>query len=332
MRFIRSELLDRDLSVLGFGAAAVLGRTGRRESLQALAAASDAGINFFDTARSYGYGESEALLGEFFAGGRHSVVISTKFGIVPSRQSTWKQMAKPLARAVVRAIPGVRKNLRKHVAAQFQPGQFTVPILTKSVETSLKKLRTDYIDILFMHEASRAAIHDHDLLEAMHALRDSGKVRLIGASSAPEIVAEATANSSLKAIQFPSHVGNGFARAEALGHQDSSLLKISNHPFGGAAGSLKLKACLEHLASDNAVPSPLRAKLRDEDGSLLADVALNIALGGGNDIVLATMMQPAHLQVNVAAVMKSRFDVSELQQLRTVLAERNSSAGMLFGG
>jgi aryl-alcohol dehydrogenase-like predicted oxidoreductase len=331
MRFIRSELLDRDLSVLGFGAAAVLGRTGRRESLQALAAASDAGINFFDTARSYGYGESEALLGEFFAGRRHSVVISTKFGIVPSRQSTWKQMAKPLARAVVRALPGVRKNLRKHVAAQFQPGQFTVPILTKSVETSLKKLRTDYIDILLMHEASVAAIHDDDLLAAMQALRDSGKVRVIGASSEPEIVADAAANEHLKAIQFPSHVGNGFARVGAQRTTDASMLKIVNHPFGGADGSLKLWACLEHVASDTAVPASLRAKLLDHDGGLLADIALNIALGSDNDIVLATMMQPAHLQMNVAAVMKSRFDVSELQELRTVLARRNSSAGMLFG-
>ena len=53
---------------VGFGCSALLGRTGRTESLRALAAAWDEGIRFFDIARSYGYGEAEALLGEFLQG------------------------------------------------------------------------------------------------------------------------------------------------------------------------------------------------------------------------------------------------------------------------
>lgn len=56
------------VSVLGLGCAAMLGRAGRRDSLAALGAAYDAGITFYDTARSYGYGACEGLLGEFFAG------------------------------------------------------------------------------------------------------------------------------------------------------------------------------------------------------------------------------------------------------------------------
>ena len=320
MRFIRSDQLDRDISILGFGAAAVLGRTGRRESLQALTTAYEAGINFFDTARSYGYGESETLLGEFFHGRRHSVVISTKFGIVPNQQSGWKQWVKPFARTVVRALPGLRKGIRRHVAAQFHPGQFTIPILNTSVETSLKKLRTDYIDILLMHEATREAIHDDALLRAMEDLQSSGKVRLIGASSEPDVAEEAARNAAFGAIQFPSHVGNQFARASAPISRIASLLKIVNHPFGGAEGSLKLRASLDALATDDALPPSIAGKLRGEKDGLLADVALNLALGMDSQVVLATMMQPDHLRINAAAITNSRFDQSERAELRVLLA------------
>ena len=44
----------------------MMGRVGRKASLAALTAAYDNGVIFYDTARSYGYGESEALLGDFF--------------------------------------------------------------------------------------------------------------------------------------------------------------------------------------------------------------------------------------------------------------------------
>ena len=229
---------------------------------------------------------------------------------------------------VVRALPGIRSNLRKHVAAQFQPGQFTVPILLSSVETSLKKLRTDYIDILFMHEASLNALHDDTLLEAMQRLQQSGKVRLIGASSEPDAVTAAAANPRLNAIQFPSHIGNGFARVATQRPTDHALLKIVNHPFGGADGSAKLRDQLATLAANTGTPQSLRTKLRSNEDGLLPDVALNLALGPDNHVVLATMMQPSHLHLNAAAVMKSRFDESERTQLRALLAAGvHASAG-----
>src|ERR1700722_13227658 len=84
---------------LGFGCSAVMGRAGRKASLAALAAAYDAGVIFYDTARSYGYGESEALLGEFLRGRRDSVLLSTKFGILPTPIGPLKRALKPLARS-----------------------------------------------------------------------------------------------------------------------------------------------------------------------------------------------------------------------------------------
>ncbi len=74
--------LETRTPILGFGCSAVMGRVSRKASLAALTAAYDCGIIFYDTARSYGYGESEALLGEFFRGRRDQVLLSTKFGIL----------------------------------------------------------------------------------------------------------------------------------------------------------------------------------------------------------------------------------------------------------
>src|SRR5262249_18716172 len=92
---------SKKASVLGLGCASMLGRAGRRESLAALNAAYDAGITFYDPARSYGYGECEGLLGEFFHGARRdSVVLCTKFGILPGNPAGWKNRIKPLARAI----------------------------------------------------------------------------------------------------------------------------------------------------------------------------------------------------------------------------------------
>ena len=142
----------KKVSVLGLGCAPMLGRAGRRESLAALTAAYDAGITFYDTARSYGYGACEGLLGNFFRGERReSVVLCTKFGILPANPSGWKNKIKPLARAVLSVAPQLRGVVRKHAASQFNPRQFSVETLTTSFETSLRELKTDYVDMLLMH-------------------------------------------------------------------------------------------------------------------------------------------------------------------------------------
>src|SRR5580704_12564500 len=131
------------MSVLGFGCAALLGRASRKESLTALAAAFDSGITFYDTARSYGYGASEGLLGEFFAGRRDKVVLCTKFGILPAPLG-WTQRIKPVARAALKLFPGLRKTVRKQAGDLSTANNFSAEVLRSSLETSLRELRTDY--------------------------------------------------------------------------------------------------------------------------------------------------------------------------------------------
>ena len=110
---MRTRTLGRTglaVSEIGFGAWGIGGRTAGhtsygdtddRVSLEALRAALDAGINFFDTSSAYGNGHSEALIGEAFAGCRDRVVMATKAGYV-----SWDQPPDFSPQAVVASYSG----------------------------------------------------------------------------------------------------------------------------------------------------------------------------------------------------------------------------------
>src|SRR5256885_11409460 len=92
-------------TVLGFGAASLQSRRGRRESIDALNAALDAGITHIDTADFYGQGKSEEVIGEVLADRRmrHQVTISSKTGL----------SFNPMAKILFGLTPVLRRALRR---------------------------------------------------------------------------------------------------------------------------------------------------------------------------------------------------------------------------
>jgi aryl-alcohol dehydrogenase-like predicted oxidoreductase len=110
----------------------------------------DAGVNFFDTANMYAYGDSETLLGRALEGRRQDVILATK----------------------------VRGRMGKGVN---QVGLSRVHIF-QQVEQSLRRLKTDYIDLYQTH--SLDALTDfEETLRALDDLVRAGKVRYIGCSN-----------------------------------------------------------------------------------------------------------------------------------------------------
>lgn len=312
-------------SVLGFGCSAVLGRVGRKASLAAMAAAYDAGVTFFDTARSYGYGESEGLLGEFLRGRRDSVVISTKFGIVPAQTNLFKETIKPFARKLLQFVPSARKAVQKQIGAQFSPNNFTVEVLRSSIETSLRKLQTDTIDLLFMHQAPVSALQQEELMAALQQLVVDGKVRRFGVSSHPAVV-EAALDAGMRTVQFPCNLFDlGITqRLEACG---SDVVAIANHPFGGGARIAESKALLTSLAQSDETPALLREKLHVVDDAVLADAVFNLITKGTSiQVVIPSMLQLPHLRANVAAIDNSRFTADDLVFLRHTLSAAKTKA------
>jgi len=154
---------DLKVSEIGFGGWAIggvadaggtplgWGRANDDESLAAIRRARDLGVTFFDTADSYGYGRSESLLGIVLARKRQDAIIATKVGVVRS----------PDGRA--------RKD-------------FTREHISHAVDGSLRRLRTDYIDLYQLHNPTLDDLKRDDLHEAMGRLQEVGKIRYWGVS------------------------------------------------------------------------------------------------------------------------------------------------------
>ena len=320
----QSQCGEITTSVLGFGCGSVLGRVGRSASLRAMNTAWDAGITLFDTARSYGYGDAEAVLGEFLHGKRDRAIVATKFGIAPQNPGRLKRMAVPVARAVMKA-PGVRSLMHRGGAHPVAFGSFTVKGLRTSLHTSLKELHTDYVDILFLHEASVSGFHQEDLIAELDALITAGKVRHAGLYASADVVAQGLVNgpATLGAMQFGANLLSPAACGIARLNQRAALL-IGNHPFASPQRVAQITASLAVLSSDETVPQALREKLRNPDFQITLEAILGVALSAmGLHTIVFSMMREDHLRANVRAIESSRFTASELAQIGNRLLTEN---------
>jgi aryl-alcohol dehydrogenase-like predicted oxidoreductase len=319
MRYVDLTNIPIPASVLGFGGSALLGRSGRKESWKALTAAYDSGITFYDTARSYGYGQSESLLGEFFRGRRDSVIISTKFGILPVHQKWWLRAAKPVLRELVSAAPAARKFIRKQVDSQFQPGRFNADVLRSSLEKSLRELSTDHVDLLFAHSTTESILENHEVLAELEKAVTSGKVRVAGISSTPAAVSEILKRRPefLRAFQFPLNLFEGWGTSRPASSDNKGLILIANHPFGGISRVSQSRDILRGILAAESSPVALRSKLHDVNDHVLAELVLNAILNvAAVDVVIPAMMKHKHLQSNVAAIHSSRFTATELSWIQ----------------
>jgi aryl-alcohol dehydrogenase-like predicted oxidoreductase len=148
---------ELNVSALGLGCNNFGIRIDRSQTRQVIDAAIDAGITFFDTADAYGNrGGSEALLGELLGSRRKDLVLATKFGLPMDDE-------------------------------QRLQGGSRAYVMT-AVEASLKRLRTDWIDVYFYHRPDPATPIE-ETLRALDDLVRHGKVRFIGCSnqSGPQI-------------------------------------------------------------------------------------------------------------------------------------------------
>jgi aryl-alcohol dehydrogenase-like predicted oxidoreductase len=126
------------------------GGTDRRESIATIRAALHQGINLIDTAPVYGFGVSEEIVGEALEGTRAEAVIATKTGL------EWRD----------------GKVYRNATRAR----------ILKEVDDSLRRLRTDYIDIYQVHWPD-PKVPIEETAEAMRSLYEEGKIRAIGVSN-----------------------------------------------------------------------------------------------------------------------------------------------------
>lgn len=185
------NLKGTDLSVsrLAFGSSDLMGRLGLNKSRRLLDVAFDHGITHFDTARSYGYGESEKAVGHFIAGKRSRVTITTKAGILPPRKSAALTIARTVMRQVTKALPSARRAINKRAVGMLQKGSFKVEAISASLASSLRELRTDYIDMFLLHECSIEDLTD-ELRSFLLSAQKQGAIRYFGVASSAAVAAK----------------------------------------------------------------------------------------------------------------------------------------------
>lgn len=317
MRYV--EFGEIRTSVLGFGCGSVLGRVGRRDSLRAMNVAWDAGVTLFDTARSYGYGEAEGLLGEFLQAKRERATVVTKFGILPAKPAAWKRLAKPIVRGALSLLPQARGLVRRGIAGEMSQGHFDVATLRASLEESLRQLRTDYVDVLLMHLPPVSAFQQQNLMAELETVVREGKVRRVGVST-DEVVTLHEMPDSLTVAQFPYPVLSLDRMTWDV--RDKGLFVMANHPFGGAALAQQAAQRITQMATDAHVDSALREKLQGDRRERLAEIVFGGVLADtGAHAVVTSMLQPENLRANLAAIGSARFTVEEMAQVRERVAE-----------
>jgi aryl-alcohol dehydrogenase-like predicted oxidoreductase len=160
------------------------GPTEDQESMDTIAAALEAGITFFDTADVYGAGHSEELLGRVMQGQRQRFIVATKIG--------WT------------GFDGERN----------QTAYDTVDKLIAGVESNLRRLQTDYLDLIQSHISFREPTMEV-FLEGFQKLKAQGKVRAYGVSTSDfEYLQQFNADGGCSALQIDYSILNRTPEAD----------------------------------------------------------------------------------------------------------------------
>jgi aryl-alcohol dehydrogenase-like predicted oxidoreductase len=171
----------RSVSTVGFGvwtvATTMWGITDDAFGARLLRRAFDLGINFYDTADVYGDGKGEWLLADALGDRRDDIVIATKFGYDFVN------------------YPGVQPGQRE------RPQDWSPEFVRRACEASLKRLRTDRIDLYQLHNPRLDALQRDDLFAALDDLKAQGKILAYGAALGPALKPDRQIEEGLYCVQ-----------------------------------------------------------------------------------------------------------------------------------
>lgn len=176
MQYKKFKRIEEELSVLGLGTWQFAGKGDwpgfeKKDAINIIDKAIDAGINFIDTAPVYGLGHSETIVGEALQGKRNKVFLATKCGL------PWDE----------------NNNVRNDL---------TKAGLEKEIDDSLRRLKTDHIDLYQVHWPDPNTPLS-ETMETLAAIQKQGKIRYIGVSNFSEDMMK----ESMEIAELVSHQG-----------------------------------------------------------------------------------------------------------------------------
>jgi D-threo-aldose 1-dehydrogenase len=311
---------------LGFGCAELPAHSPRRAASM-LACAYDHGVRHFDTAPLYQYGQSEKLLGDFGRGRRDQITIATKVGLDPQAWNARTRL-KVAANAALRAFPGavrtarralalLRRNAEQAATAAQACKRFDVATARARLESSLRLLQTDYIDLWLLHEATAAEADDPALLDFLEQARAQGKIRSYGIGTVwPVLLRDVQAYpSAYRVLQFDCSV---------LEPAIDQVMGMRADVFRITHGAVRHVAeCRRRLA---LVPPSIQARFSQDTGidlgragevaGLMLRWAINRNREGG---VLFSSRVAGRIHSNVRAATDARFSPAVLDKFEDLV-------------
>lgn len=272
-----------EVTTLGYGAMELRNAQPGRETTEEQAekilnAVLDAGINFIDT--SIDYGMSEERIGKYISHRRSEYYLASKCGC-------------PLEVA-----PG---------APRPAPHSFTKENIIAGVEQSLRRMKTDYLDLVQFHQSpSKEVLDANGSLEALQQLKDQGKIRFIASSSTLPNIAEHITMGVFDAFQIPY---------SALQRQHEDIISAS---AAAGSGTIIRGGAARGAAGKNWSVGPIGVAM-DTAESMWEKAALDDLLDGASrqEFILRFTLthpdlhttivgtsNPEHLAANLAAAEK----------------------------
>ena len=306
---VRLGRSDLRVSRIAFGTWQLGGDWGATDEEAAVAAirhAADQGINFFDTAQGYGFGASEALLAKALSGGRRQdVIIATKGGLRPLRGGGVERDSSP-------------------------------DWIRAGVESSLKALGTDYIDLYQVHWPD-PKVPFAETAGALARLVEAGKVRHVGVSNfSVAEMEEFSKTLQVETLQPPYHVFRRDIEASVLpytrGHDIGVLVygPLAHGLLTGAmtpqtrfaAGDWRAKSDVfrgEPYLRNLRVVSALQRFAEEELGTTVGRLAVAWTLANpAVQVAIVGTRNPAHVDDAIAAT-ELRLDEAALRRIDDII-------------
>lgn len=257
------------VSRLGIGLAEIGFQLSLEEEAQAAAVlnnALDLGINFLDTAACYG--NSEEFIGRAVSHRRQEFILATKCG---------------------------------HVAGGYEGEPWTAQTILDSIDRSLKRMRTDYLDLVQLHSCDVEILQRGEVIEALQKARDAGKTRFIGYSGDNEAALWAVESGVFDTLQTSFNLVDQKARYELLPRAKAQgmgiIIKrpIANGAWGATQAPSEYAAEYFRRAQEMLALGPL------PDGEIHRIwLALGFTLAHAEvDTAIVGTRNPDHLKANV---------------------------------
>ena len=275
------------VGVLGLGTAGIgFSGVGDAEVDSILGTACEVGINVLDTAASYG--NAEARLGRLLGGRRDKFLIFTKCGgdlaklTIPQR----------VLRKVQRSMSGMLGQL---------PPEWQPRVLQDNIEESLRRLKTDRVDIIQLHSCPEEFLKRGEIIETLRRARDAGKVRFIGYSGDGAAALWAAKSGYFDAIQLSVNIADQQAVDDLIPQARAAGLGIiAKRPIANAIWRQAERPQEQRMQAYWSRMRALRYAFLDAPAA--TNIALRFTLRTGVHTAIVGTTSLEHMQSNIDAV------------------------------